>query len=223
MNTMIAGLFACCLVYGQAVPALNGSVTGNTVTVHGEYAHDGPLDTITFSDGVTWSYTQVEQMLLEGTLPAILAPNLPRSFVNGDSRIKQLFADPKAEEIAYFRETGIFPIMHVTVIKREIVDRYPWIPTNLVKAFDAAKAIAYRRAGNPRVPTLAWARDAWDEQRAILGEDPFQYGMGEANRKNLDTILRYTHEQGMIARRLPLDDLFAATDLGDAGGEEAEL
>jgi 4,5-dihydroxyphthalate decarboxylase len=166
---------------------------------------------------------QVEQMLLEGKLPAILAPNLPRSFVNGDSRIKQLFADPKAEEIAYFRETGIFPIMHVTVIKREIVDRYPWIPTNLVKAFDAAKAIAYRRAGNPRVPTLAWARDAWDEQRAILGEDPFQYGMGEANRKNLDTILRYTHEQGMIARRLPLDDLFAATDLGDAGGEEAEL
>jgi 4,5-dihydroxyphthalate decarboxylase len=166
---------------------------------------------------------QVEQMLLEGTLPAILAPNLPRAFVDGDPRIKQLFADPKAEEIAYYRETGIFPIMHVTVIKREIVDRYPWIPANLVKAFDAAKAIAYRRAGNPRVPTLAWARDAWDEQRAILGEDPFQYGMGEANRKNLDTILRYTHEQGMIARRLPLDDLFTATDLGDAGGEEAEL
>ena len=79
------------------------------------------------------------------------------------------------------------------------------------------------RAGNPRVPPLAWARDAWDEQRAILGDDPFQYGLGEANRKNLATILRYTHEQGMIARPLPLDDLFAACDLGDAGGEEPDL
>ena len=68
---------------------------------------------------------RIEQLLLEGKLPAILAPNLPRAFVDGDPRIRRLFADPKAEEIAYFRETGIFPIMHTVVIRKELLAQRP--------------------------------------------------------------------------------------------------
>ena len=122
-----------------------------------------------------------------------------------------------------FRQTGIFPIMHVTTIKQEIVDKYPWVPTNLVKAFEAAKQIAYRRVANPRMVPLAFVRTAVEEQEQMLGKDPWSYGLTPANRKNLETVLRYTHQQGMISQIAPLDELFADTDLGDlaaAGAEE---
>jgi 4,5-dihydroxyphthalate decarboxylase len=94
------------------------------------------------------------------------------------------------------------------------------VSTNLVKAFDKAKAIAYRRTANPRVVPLAWVRTAVEEQRDILGPDPWEYGLGEANRKNLGTVLRYCKQQGLVKRDFALDELFEQTDLGDAGGDE---
>jgi 4,5-dihydroxyphthalate decarboxylase len=164
---------------------------------------------------------KLDEMLAEGEIPAMLSPDLPKLFLKGDPRIVRMFPNYKEIELAYFRRTGIFPIMHVTTIKQEIVDKYPWVPTNLVKAFEAAKALAYRRIANPRVVPLAWVRTAVEEQERLLGPDPWVYGLGAANRKNLETVLRYTHQQGMISRTWPLDELFADTDLGDAGGSDA--
>jgi 4,5-dihydroxyphthalate decarboxylase len=166
---------------------------------------------------------QLDVMLAEGEIPAMLSPVLPKLFATGDKRIVRLFPDYKNIELDYFRTTGIFPIMHVTVIKQEIVDKYPWVTTNLVKAFEEAKAVAYRRMANPRVVPLAWIRTAWEEQEEVLGLDPWAYGLGPANRKNLETILRYTNQQGLIKRMPSVDELFADTDLGDAGGPEEGL
>jgi 4,5-dihydroxyphthalate decarboxylase len=163
---------------------------------------------------------KLDLMLAEGEIPAMLSPELPRLFRAGDKRIVRLFPDYKEIELAYFRRTGIFPIMHVTTIKQEIVDKFPWVSTNLIKAFEAAKAIAYQRIANPRVVPLAWVRTALEEQEETLGRDPWAYGLTPANRKNLETVLRYTFEQGMISKMLPLDALFADTDLGDAGGSD---
>jgi 4,5-dihydroxyphthalate decarboxylase len=164
---------------------------------------------------------KLDEMLAEGEIPAMLSPDLPKLFLKGDPRIVRMFPNYKEIELAYFRKTGIFPIMHVTTIKQEIVDKYPWVPTNLVKAFEQAKTLAYRRIANPRVVPLAWVRTAVEEQERLLGPDPWVYGLGAANRKNLETVLRYTHQQGMISRTWPLDELFADTDLGDAGGSDA--
>jgi len=164
---------------------------------------------------------RLDEMLAEGEIPAMLSPDLPKLFLKGDPRIVRMFPNYKEIELAYFRKTGIFPIMHVTTIKQEIVDKYPWVPTNLVKAFEQAKTLAYRRIANPRVVPLAWVRTAVEEQERLLGPDPWVYGLGAANRKNLETVLRYTHQQGMISRTWPLDELFADTDLGDAGGSDA--
>ena len=163
---------------------------------------------------------RLDVMLAEGELPAMLSPNIPRRFLEGDKRIVRLFPDYKQVEIDYYRRTGIFPIMHVTAIKREIVEKYPWAPTNLVKAFEKAKAMAYRRIANPRVAPLAWVRTAVEEQADILGPDPWAYGLGAANRKNLETILRYVRMQGLISRDFTLDELFEPTDLGDAADDE---
>jgi 4,5-dihydroxyphthalate decarboxylase len=163
----------------------------------------------------------LDAMLAEGELDALLSPDLPKLFLKGDKRIVRLFSDYKQVEIDYFRRTGIFPIMHVTTIKQEIIDKHPWVATNLAKAFEEAKQIAYRRIANPRMTPIAWVRTALEEQEALLGPDPWAYGLTSANRKNLETVLRYTHRQGMIGRTWPLEELFADTGLGDAGGSDA--
>ena len=163
------------------------------------------------------SLKSLGQMLADGDIPAMISPTLPKPFVEGDQRIVRLFKDYKDVEIAFYRATGIFPIMHVTTLKQEIADRYPWIATNLTKAFEAAKQLAYRRTANPRMAPLVFVRTFVEEQERIFGKDPWAYGLTAANRKNLETIQRYTHQQGLIRRTMPLDRLFADTDLGDVG------
>jgi 4,5-dihydroxyphthalate decarboxylase len=166
------------------------------------------------------SRKSLSDMLADGDIPAMISPTLPKPFVEGDKRIARMFGDYKNVELDYFRQTGIFPIMHVTTVKQEIVDKYPWIPTNLVKAFEASKQLAYKRVANPRMVPLAFVRTAFEEQEAILGKDPWSYGLTPQNRKNLETVQRYAHQQGLIKNIVPLDELFADTDLGDAAGHE---
>ena len=162
----------------------------------------------------------MDAMLAEGEIPAMINPYIPKPIVSGDERVGRLFADYKEVEREYFRQTGIFPIMHVTAIKREIVKKYPWATVSLVKAFEKAKQISYQRVVNPRIVPLAWFSHAWDEERKALGPDPWAYGLGEANRKNLSTIIRYCHQQGLIGKEMSIEDLFVDTDPGDAGGDE---
>jgi 4,5-dihydroxyphthalate decarboxylase len=166
------------------------------------------------------SAKSLNDMLADGDIPAMISPTIPRPFALGDKRIGRLFPDYKQVEIDYYRETGIFPIMHVTTIRQEIVDKYPWVTTNLVKAFEASKQMAYQRVKNPRMVPLAWVRTAVEEQQDILGPDPWQYGLTDANRKNLETIQRYVHQQGMVSKLRPLEQLFDDTDLGDSAGLE---
>ena len=165
----------------------------------------------------------LETMLAEGELPAMISPTLPKPIQQGDQRVARLFADYKRVELEYFVKTGIFPIMHVNVIRQEIVDKYPWVATNLVKAFEEAKNLAYKRVANPRMIPLAWVRTAFEEEREVLGPDPWAYGLGAANRKNLETIIRYSHQQGLIGRKMSLEELFVDTDLGDSGGAEDHI
>jgi 4,5-dihydroxyphthalate decarboxylase len=166
------------------------------------------------------SAKSLSDMLADGDIPAMISPTIPRPFTLGDKRIARLFPDYKTIEMDYFRATGIFPIMHVTTIRQEIVDKYPWVTTNLVKAFEASKQMAYRRVQNPRMVPLAWVRTAVEEQEDILGRDPWQFGLTPANRKNLETIQRYVYQQGMVSKIRPLEELFDDTDLGDSVGLE---
>ena len=165
----------------------------------------------------------VEAMLANGELDALLHPDLIKPLLDKDPRVGRLFPDVKAAEIAFYRKTGIFPIMHVMGIRQEIIDRHPWVPLNLYHAFNEAKAVAMRRMENPRIVPLAWYREAWEEQEEILGSDPWQYGLGESNRKQLETLVGYSHEQGMIKRLIPLDELFVNVTQGRKRGDEFRI
>ena len=158
---------------------------------------------------------RVESMLVEGELDGVIHPDIISPIMNKDPRVKCLFERYKEEEVDYYRRTGIFPIMHTTVIKQEIVDRYPWVPMNMMVAFERAKKVAYQRMENPRRVPLAWFRNAQEEQEQILGKDPWVYGLNEANRKNISTLIRYSHQQGMISRELSLDELFDKSTMGE--------
>jgi 4,5-dihydroxyphthalate decarboxylase len=160
----------------------------------------------------------VEDMLVKGELDAVIHPDVIDPILNGDPNVARLFEDYKKEEIAYYKKTGIFPIMHVMGIRREIVQKYPWVPVNLFKAFNEAKAIGMKRMFNPRIAPLAWYRHAWEEERQLLGPDPWEYGMTEANRKTLDTLVGYSHEQGLMKRRWSLEELFLDMSQGRKRG-----
>lgn len=161
----------------------------------------------------------VETMLAEGELDAVLHPDIIDPIVRKDPRVGRLFPDYKAEEQTYYAKTGIFPIMHVLGLKRELVEEHPWVVPNLYQAFEESKAIAMRRMRNPRLVPIAWYQDAWEEQERILGPDPWEYGLSEANRKNLDTLVGYSHDQGLISRRIPLDELFLSVSQGRKRGK----
>jgi 4,5-dihydroxyphthalate decarboxylase len=152
--------------------------------------------------------TVTEETLLTGEVDVLLHPRIPTSFQRGDARIARLFPDHVERSIAYYRETGIFPIMHVLTIREEILERHPWVAESLYAAFEQAKRLGYERVANPRLTPLAFFEAAWEEQRELLGADPWEYGLGKANRHNLETVVRYTREQGRISREPPLSELF---------------
>jgi len=125
--------------------------------------------------------------------------------------MRPLFADRRAEGIRYFKKTGMFPINHAVVVKREIAERHPWVILNLYKAFERALALAERRrtehVGDHVATGLidAAAADA-------LAQPLYRHGV-KANRAILETCARYSHEQGLTPRLMTIDDLFAASTL----------
>jgi 4,5-dihydroxyphthalate decarboxylase len=153
----------------------------------------------------------VEKMLVEGELDALIHPELIQPILKKDERVIRLFPNYRDLELEYFKRTKIFPIMHTTAIKQEIVEKYPWVAINLMQAFEASKNAAYKRMENPRIVPLAWFRHFLEEQEEILGEDPWVYGLGELNRRNLETLMQYSQEQGLLGRKMTLEELFINT------------
>jgi 4,5-dihydroxyphthalate decarboxylase len=165
----------------------------------------------------------VETMLAEGELDAVIHSSIIKPFAARDPRVARLFPDFKNKEIAYYKKTGIFPIMHVLGLKQEIADKHPWVPINMFQAFQRAKAIAMARMANPRIVPLAWYREAWEEQEEIMGPDPWEYGLGDRNRHTIETLAGYSHEQGLTRRRLTADDLFVSVFQGRKRGDEFRI
>jgi len=149
----------------------------------------------------------VDAMLVRGALGAVIYPEILPSFAAGHPNVRHLFEDYKAEEIRYYRKTGVFPIMHTVVIRRELVDRHPWLPQSVLKGFEASKRHAYRRMLDPRRISLAWVLPLMEEQRVVMGDDPWPYTL-EANRTALETLIGYAFEEGCIAARPAVDELF---------------
>jgi 4,5-dihydroxyphthalate decarboxylase len=148
-------------------------------------------------------------MLLAGELDAVACARPPQPFVEGNPEIVRLFPNYREVEEKFYRETGIFPIMHVIAMRRDVYEANRWIAVNLYNAFVEAKRRAVERALDATATSypFAWCSHAASETREIFGEDFFPYGL-EANRKTLDAFLQYAFEHGVCHRRVTPDELF---------------
>jgi 4,5-dihydroxyphthalate decarboxylase len=158
----------------------------------------------------------LNEMLESGELDALISARSPSCFVKGSPKVKRLFPNFKDVEIAYYKRSKIFPIMHVLVIRKEIYDKHPWIARSLYKAFCAAKdhAIKNMQISNTLACTLPWL--SWERERLkeIFGADWWPYGI-EANRRVLEHLIRYMAEQGLLARPLKVEEVFAPNVIGE--------
>jgi hypothetical protein len=151
------------------------------------------------------------QMLADGEIDALYTPRVPSPFRDRDSRVARLFDDVVTVEKEYFAATGIFPIMHVVVIRRDVYERHPWVAQSLYKACRIARDDAYSRVYDSSALRFMepWLIQHLEESRQLLGQEDLSYGLSE-NEKNLDVFLRYHHEQGLSKKRYGPADLFAA-------------
>lgn len=153
----------------------------------------------------------LNDMLEKGEIDALIAPRMPSCFVNGSPNVRRLFEDYPKVEREYYERTGIFPIMHTIVIRQGVYEANRWVARNLFAAFEEAKAIALDQAYNSVVLkyALPWMISAIEEQRSVFGPDPWPYGVGP-NLKTIETFVQYSYEQGLIKRRMDVEELFAA-------------
>jgi 4,5-dihydroxyphthalate decarboxylase len=153
------------------------------------------------------------QMLLEGSIDALISARPPNAFLQGEGRVVRLFADYRAEEQAYFRSTGIFPIMHTVALRRDAYEANRWIARNLMLAFSAARDRSVARMLDLTASTIPvpWGMDFARQAGSDLvfsGRPYWPYGI-EDNRRTLDAFLRFAHEQGTCHRLLRAEEIFA--------------
>ncbi|MFM0721678.1 ABC transporter substrate-binding protein [Paraburkholderia strydomiana] len=151
----------------------------------------------------------LNQMFADGQLDALISTRTPSSLAKHSDVLGRLFPDHVDEEKAYFRRTGIFPIMHVVVIRRELCDRFPWLPVETYKAFLRARAEALYALTQTNINrvSLAWAADDFARTQAVLGRKLWAYGLPDS-RHEIDTLIRYAQEDGLLAAPLDADGLF---------------
>ena len=154
------------------------------------------------------------ELLINGEVDALFHAATPEAFTRGDPRIGRLFENSREVELAYYRKTGIFPIMHAVAVRKSLLQEYPGLARALFDAYSAAKSKAYAHMSK-----IGWAADMlpWYAQEmehtvAMMGPNFYSYGIGP-NRKTLETLFRYSHEQGLAQTQLSIEDVFHPASL----------
>jgi hypothetical protein len=182
---------------------------------------DFPLNDLSFvphphPSGVEVSYAShgedLGEMLDRGEIEALFSADVPKCVIDNSPRVGRLFEDYADREREYFRRTGIFPIMHTVVVTREFAAKHPDAVRAIYDGFCEAKRVAAQQllqgvTCNSMAVMVPWLPKLITDDRALLGEDWWPYGIA-ANRRALDAILRYHHEQGITRRRYTIDEIF---------------
>ncbi|MCK5648346.1 MAG: ABC transporter substrate-binding protein [Gammaproteobacteria bacterium] len=156
-----------------------------------------------------------ESDLLEsGHVDALFHAAEPRAYIERHPKIGRLFPDFRSVEQAYYAKTGIFPIMHTMAIKKSTLKQNPWLAEAVFNAFSQAKQINYQWMVKQGwlMDSLPWYGQEVEETRTLMGDNFYSYGI-ESNRKALEALFRYSHQQGLTSRELTIEELFAPESL----------
>jgi 4,5-dihydroxyphthalate decarboxylase len=148
-------------------------------------------------------------LLLSGEVDALFHAAEPKAYVQGNPEVVRLFADARQTEREYYKKTGIFPIMHAVAIKTELIKKHPWLPKAVFEAYSKAKAQHYAELNKIgwAYSSLPWFAQEYEETKKLMGENFWPYGI-EPNRKTLETLFRYSYEQGLSSKQLTIEELF---------------
>jgi 4,5-dihydroxyphthalate decarboxylase len=149
---------------------------------------------------------RIDQVLLDGDVDALVLPHPPRSLMEGPAKVRRLFPDARAAELAYYRQHGYWPIMHYIVFRNDVVDRHPWLPRATYDAFLRAKERLAGYYSDPNWSSMVWAPHYREEEARALG-DPWPHGLA-ANRANITRFMQYAYEQGLISAPIAPERLF---------------
>lgn len=169
-------------------------------------------------DGVsmTWGAAGKDEsdLLVNGDVDAVFHAAEPRAYIEGHPKVARLFADSRAAERAYYKKTGIFPIMHAVAIRQTSLAKHPWLAEAVFNAYSQAKQIDYRVMDQKGWiwNSLPWYGQELEATKALMGDNFYSYGI-ETNRKTLETFFRYSHQQGLANRELTIEELFAPKSL----------
>ena len=153
---------------------------------------------------------KIGTMLEQGEISALMVPHPPQQALKGSPRIRRLFADSKQEEIKYFQKNGYYPIMHVVAFKDEVLAKNPGLAQNVVAAFNKAKDACLAYYDDPNWSRFVWGRHLFEEERRAFGDDPWPHGINK-NRANLERFMAYSLDQGLMEKKLTVEDLFASS------------
>ena len=155
----------------------------------------------------------LEAMLVHREIDALITA-LPSQEILSSDRVRRLFPDFKKVEMDYFNRTEIFPIMHTVILRQDLYNRHPWVANRLMDAFDEAKRIYLEQRNLEALhSSLVWIEAYLHEEACVFGKDPFPNGLA-ANQRAIETLIRYSFEQGLIKEPLPVEKLFAPNTLG---------
>ena len=153
----------------------------------------------------------LDDLLEEGKLDAVALTSAPRGFRDGLPFIRHLLENSREIEAEYYRQTKIFPIMHLVVIRRAIYEQLPWLAAALTHAFQSAKEQAYERLNEALYP-LPWVNLDFEYAQNIMGRDIYSYGV-KRNLATLEAATLFSYEQGLTRRKLEVGELFARETL----------
>lgn len=153
-------------------------------------------------------------LLVDGAIDALFAPHTPDVFRERRPEVVRLFPDSRVVERAWYERTHLFPIMHLVVVRRDVYDAERWVARSLFKAFCEAKAAALARLRftGTLAAMVPWLVAEFEEAEALFGERYWPYGV-DANRAELETAVRWAHDQGIARRPLTVEEIFAPETL----------
>lgn len=153
----------------------------------------------------------LSDLLAAGDIDCAIIARPPTCFLEGHPDVVRLFPDHRELELEQYRRTGVWPIMHIIALRRQVLAEHPWVARNLYNAFLESKQRSVERLLDPAVSRypLPWLPTYGREMADLFGGDPFPYGV-EPNRRTVDELLRYTHQQGIAHQLATSDDVFPA-------------
>jgi len=154
----------------------------------------------------------ISDLIDAGEIDGFIAPRPPAGAAARNPQVRWLFDDPTAAAKDWYRRTGIFPIMHVVGVRRELAEQHPWLPIAVLKAFTQAKALALEALADTSATkvTLPFVEEQLKAALDALGDDFWSYGVA-GNEATLRFFLRHHHAQGLSARELAVEQLFHPT------------